>query len=273
MNMSWFESIIFGLFSGITEFLPVSSAAHQQIMMQLFGVDVQDPVRNLFIHVAMLIAVITTNRSFLDLIKQSSTSRYRHSHSTHQNAHAYYDWQLVRKSAIPMIVCFILIRTVWKFENLFAVALLLLINGMIVFLPERMVQGNKDARLMSKFDSLLIGATSALSAFGGISRIGCTYGVSLMRGADKKRAFLWALLLSIWALPVIIFFDIVALFSTSVNFWVNLLPYILSGITAYLGSRAGISVMRHFIQSNYSGFAYYCWGASLFSFIVYLTVG
>ena len=76
MNMSWFESIIFGLFSGLTEFLPVSSSAHQQIMMHLFGVDVRDPVRDFFIHIAMLVAVVTSCKSFFDIIKRRRYGKY-----------------------------------------------------------------------------------------------------------------------------------------------------------------------------------------------------
>ena len=37
MELTWLESLLFGLISGFTEFLPLSSVAHQTIFLKLFG--------------------------------------------------------------------------------------------------------------------------------------------------------------------------------------------------------------------------------------------
>src|SRR4030043_266403 len=37
--MNWFEAIILGLIQGLTEFLPVSSSGHLEIVKSLFGID------------------------------------------------------------------------------------------------------------------------------------------------------------------------------------------------------------------------------------------
>ena len=37
MEISWIESVIYGFIAGLTEILPVSSHAHQNIMQSLFG--------------------------------------------------------------------------------------------------------------------------------------------------------------------------------------------------------------------------------------------
>ena len=270
--MNWFESLIFGLFSGISEFLPVSSPAHQQIMLQLFGVDERDPVRDLFIHTAMLLAVILSCKPFLDLVKRERSANYSRRNAT-TNMRTFYDWRLVRGMLLPMVIGTFLLRFLCSpSESLLITALFIAINGVILFLPERMVQGNKDARSMTKLDSILIGSAASVSVFTGISRIGCTYSVSVARGADKKPALLWSLILSIWALAILIIFDFASLFTMPVDFWSNFHTYILSGITAYLGSYLGIFIMRFFARASHTGFAYYCWGASLFCFILYLTV-
>ena len=35
--MSWLEAIVLGIVQGLTEFLPISSSAHQRIVPALFG--------------------------------------------------------------------------------------------------------------------------------------------------------------------------------------------------------------------------------------------
>ena len=272
MNMHWLESVIYGLFSGVSEFLPISSTAHQQIMLHLFGVDARDPVRDFFVHFGMLVAAAIACRSFLEIAKREISF---HRRKTSQNTRALFDWRLIQSAMFPMLIGMLILRYVLKLEaTLLLTAFYLIVNGVILFIPNRMVQGNKTACSMSSWDSLLIGGSGALSIFCGISRMACTYGTAVIRGAAKKNALLWSLVLSIYALALLCLMDLITAFSTgTINFWGSFLTYILSGFTSYVGSQLGISIIRYLTKhpSN-NGFAYYCWGASLFSFILYLTV-
>ena len=275
MDMSWLESLVYGLFSGISEFLPISSAAHQRIMLHLFGVDGRDPVRDLFVHLGMLAAVIAACRSFMDIVRRESASAHRSKHAGLQSRHALHDWQLIRSAIFPMLIGMLLLRYILKLhDSLLLTALFLTVNGVILFVPNRMVQGNKTARSMSALDSLLIGISGTLSVFCGVSRIACTYGVSVIRGAARKNALLWTLCLSIYALAYLCLMDLITAFTVSgINLWGSFFTYILSGLTAYAGGHIGILAMRYLSgRPSGGGFAYYCWGASLFSFILYLTV-
>ena len=275
MDMSWLESLIYGLFSGITEILPVSSAAHQQIMLHLFGIDGRDPVRDFIIHLGMLVAVTAACRSFMDIVKREMVSSSRRRHTDFPNSRASHDWQLIRSALLPMLIGMLLLRYILKLQdNLLLTALFLIVNGVILFLPGRMVQGNKTACSMSALDSLLIGCSGALSIFCGVSRVACTYGISVIRGAARKNALLWTLVLSIYALACLCLMDLITVFTVDgINFWVNFFNYILSGLASCAGSYIGIYLMRYLAgRPSGGGFAYYCWGASLFSFVLYLTV-
>ena len=57
MDMNFFESCLYGLFSGLAEFLPVSAEAHQVLLRQLFGVEGKLPLLNLLVHIGALLAV------------------------------------------------------------------------------------------------------------------------------------------------------------------------------------------------------------------------
>ena len=57
MSMDLIQSILYGLFSGFTEFLPISSSAHQALLLRLSGQSQRDSVFDLFVHAALLLAV------------------------------------------------------------------------------------------------------------------------------------------------------------------------------------------------------------------------
>lgn len=275
MNISWLESMIYGFVSGLSEFLPVSSGAHQDIMLYLFGVDAPDPVRNFFVHIALLLCVFTCSRTLLDMIKRergyASKSRYSYQYRSQASQYAGF----ARSTALPMILFMLLIRFILKpNSSLIFTALFLILNGFVIFIPDRMMKGNKDAGLMTPLDSIFVGAVGGLSVLSGFSRFGCTYSVSVARGAARNHAFSWSLLLSIPALVCICFIDVVSMFTgPTTAFWSNFLSYLISGITAYAGAYLSISAVRSLTErKGLSAFAYYCWGTALLSFFIFLTV-
>ena len=234
ITMNWFESIIYGFITGLTEFLPISSGGHQQIMAHLFGAPQQDSVRNLLIHLALLVSVYTSCKSLLDHLKRERGMSSRRNKNYSNQSKLLLDYQLVKRAAFPMLLCLFIITYIIRLNNnLLITALFLLLNGVILFIPERMMRGNKDARCMSGFDSILIGICCSLFAFNGISRTGCVYAISTARGAGSKSILTWSLLLSIPALAAMILIDVIGLFTdTAIPFWSNLFGYILSAVGA-----------------------------------------
>jgi undecaprenyl pyrophosphate phosphatase UppP len=168
----------------------------------------------------------------------------------------------------------ILISYVYKGDlNLLSAAAFLLINGIVLFIPSRMLQGNKDARSMSALDSLLLGLCGALSALPGLSRIALQTSAVRLRGADSSHALNWALLLSIPALAVTAALSLFSLFTGlgAIQFYCGFFTYLLIFFSTYLGSYLAIFFMRILASKNsLSLFAYYSWGAALFVFIMYL---
>lgn len=272
--MNWLESIIYGLVSGFSEFLPISSPAHQAILLRLFGVDQRDPVQDFLIHLAILLASILCCWSTLGQIRKdrSTGSRRRGRHTQRSSL----DFRVVKTAAVPLLVGLLMRSLVEGFESdLILLMILFLVNGIILYLPERMLQGNKNARSMSALDSILIGIGGVLSVFPGISLVGSTASVAIVRGADKQHALKWALLLNIFALFIFTVFDVFGFVfqgigAASASY---ILHYLLSAAGSFLGAYLGIMFMRYLtVKAGFSGFAYYSWGAALFSFILYLTV-
>ena len=273
--MTILEGVLQGVIQGLTEFLPVSSQAHQRIMDHIFGNTFSDPVRSLFIHIGIFLCLMLTMQQNLIQLKRNRKHKRARREAPGLNS-ATMDYSLVKNAAIPMMICMLALSFATK-RNLSipVICVMLLINGMILLVSERSMKGNRDAKHMSVFDSWLIGIASGASALPGISAFGMGTSVALMRGADKRKTVTWMLLLGIPALLAWILLDFVAILSLTapVYFFGNLFGYISSGIFAYLGAMLSIYLIRTVsAHSGYMGFVYYSWGAALFTFILYLIV-
>lgn len=274
--MSFLESLIYGLVSGLAEFLPVSSLGHQALMLRLFGLGNREPARDVFVHIGVLVALVMACRSMFNhaMSKQRVTINTRRGRKVEYRDS--YDLRLAKAAVFPMILGFIayfFVRSVEK--NMAYLALLFVVNGIFIIVPEYTRRGNKDGRFLSGWDSVALGIFGALSAFPGISRTATMNFYSSMRGADRGHALNWFFLLSVPALLFLILIDIINLFVFplgSVTF-IGFLGYLVSAVAAFIGGHLGVSLMRYLsVHMGYAGFAYYSWGAAMFSFVLYLIV-
>lgn len=273
--MNWLQSILYGFVSGLSEFLPISSKAHQQILLHLFGVDVPNPVRDFVVHIALLLALVSACRTMFEQVRRDYRIQQRVNGRSARQSRVALDMKLVKVAAAPMLIGMVVLTyLIGRNSNLITISVFLLVNGVILYAPDRMLQANKDVRAMSGLDSILIGLSGAVSAFCGISRTGAMVSTSVARGADRQNALNWALLLCFPALIFLSAVDLIGIFTvqTDISFWSGFLSYVLSGLTAYIGGYLSVLMLKYFIVNNsISGFCYYSWGAALFTFIIYLT--
>lgn len=273
--MEVLENLIYGFVSGITEFLPVSSQAHQGLLRYIFGISTRDSLQNLLVHMGIILSVIVGYRETLMRLQREQkniASGRRRSHSL--DLKSAYDLRLIKTAAIPLFIGLILSFATWRWENsLLAILAFLLLNALVLLLAEHAPQGNRDARTMTGLDGILIGVLGALSAFPGISRTGMITSYATLRGADRQYSASWAIVLSIPAMAFAIIFDFYGIFGFGVGSLtvIAFLGYIASGIAAFFGGYLGITIFQIIVRhSGFSGFAFYSLGASLLSFILYL---
>lgn len=273
--MKFLENLIYGFIAGLTEILPISSTAHQRLLDSIFGANLVTPAGNLFIHISVLIAVYIETARIRDQISKARQNTARRKSNSRNSSRSLAEYRFISNMTVPFLILFFLLcYIIPNLVSLLFISVVLVLNGLILFFPERMLQGNKNAKVSTKIDALSIGAISALSALPGFSRIGGTLFAATFRGADRKSAVNWALMLSVPALWAGILLDFLAIFSgTGMFLWSNFFYYILSGLTAFLGTRAGVYFLRKHIRKNgTTGYAYYCWGAALFALILFLTL-
>lgn len=274
--MSIFENMIYGFISGLTEFLPVSSRAHQILLRYMFGVDSRNFLQEFLVHIGILIAILFSCRDFLSRLrleqKHVSASRRRGQRALDRKS--YYDIRLLKTAAFPLVIgLFLSFVTVKSENNLIAVMACLLINALVLFLAEHTQHGNRDSRTMTGLDGIIMGVLGSLSVFPGISRTGMISAYTAMRGADFKHVTNWVFVLGIPAMIFFILFDVFGFFTVGAGV-ISLAVfagYLLAGAFAFAGCYVSISVFLTLLNhAGFAQFAYYSVGAALFTFLLYL---
>lgn len=276
MHFSWLESIFYAFISGVTEFLPVSSHAHRSILRHLFSVDVNTTVLDFLIHFSVLLAVIFFCQGQIALIRRTqkllSMPARRRTRTPGREAAASY--KLVRSAVLPVLIFTVFYQIAYKVaDQLHIMALCLLVNGIVLYITGLVRTGNKGASHMSRVDGPLIGFISGLGIIPGFSRIGLGMSICHMRGASGSDTLDWALLLSIPALAGLCIVDLILMFTAGIGSFtfMMLLQYIVSAFAAYGGAYLAISLARYLAAKvGFTWFAFYCWGAALFSFILFM---
>lgn len=274
MELTWFEYLLYGLISGFTEFLPVSAVAHQAIFINLTGGQDHDWLR-FAVHLGCLAALLT---AFIPMLARFRRERKiaripRNQRRRQPDFASLMEYRLLRTAAVSMLVVFIGYRFVYDlYERLWLLAIFLIINGIVLYLPQFLPSANKTAESMSSLDGMLIGLSTGAGIIPGISRVACGTSIALIRGADRQYAADYALLLGIPALAVMLIIDCIFGVGTAVSIsGVMIFGCITAAAAAFVSAYLAIYLVRFLaVRAGFSGFAYYCWGLALFVLIIYL---
>ena len=277
MNMNWLESILYGFLSGLSEFMPVSSQAHQTILLYLFGETESSVLLRLFVRLGALVGLLYASRALLMRLQKALQLKKVSKRRRRRQPDPQYiaDISFVKAACVPLVIGFVVRCFLPDWHNrLELIALFLALNGIILHLPLYLKHGNKDSLSMSALDGTLFGFGAALSVLPGISTVGAASSFAVARGADMQQAYKWSLLISIPAIAGWMCFDIYTLFITGfgeLGFQV-LLRCLVSGIFAFAGASTAITSMTFItVRLGLSGFSYYSSGGALLAFILYLT--
>lgn len=276
MNFSWFESIVYAFISGATEFLPVSSHAHRSILRHLFSVDANTTVLDFLIHFSVLIALIYICQSQIALLRrtQKLLSVPPRRRKRHPGREATARYKLIRSAVLPVLIFTVFYQIAYQVaDRLQIMSFCLLLNGVVLYITSLVRSGNKPASLMSRVDGPLIGFISGLGIIPGFSRTGLGLSICHIRGASASDALDWILLLSIPALAGLCVTDLIIMFTSGVGTFTFLLliQFIISAFAAYVGAYLAISLLRYLAtKAGFTWFAFYSWGAALFSFILFM---
>ncbi len=242
---------------GLTEWLPISSSGHLAVIQQLAGLNTTVAF-DILLHLGTLASVIAFFwRDLQAILKALFTFKTKDAN--------FRLFLLIVVGSIPAgVAALLFLETIESlFTNLLAIGISFIVTALILLLS-RLRRGTGE---ISWFTALVMGLFQALALIPGISRSGSTISSGLLCGAEKKKAFTFAFLLSI---PAILGASIVELIKTpSVALEINSLAAAL--VAAVVGYLAIMIVKRFVLSDRFYLFAIYCTlaGAAVIAYTIY----
>lgn len=276
MDLSAIEQIIYGFISGLTEILPVSARAHSVLMLKVLGAEKINGLLVLLIHISILAAIYVSNQE--QLVKMSRARKLaripKKKRKRPLDVRSLMDSRFLFTMILPVVLVLLFYRRITAINfSLLVIAAFLFINGMILYIPQFFPGSNKDARLLSRIEGLLMGIGGTLSVLPGLSGLGAAVSVGSVCGVERSYGLTMALLMNIVYLIGLIIYDALALFAVGLGglTFSLFVTYVLAAAAAFVGTMLAIRIMRALAsESGYHIFAYYCWGIALFAFILNL---
>ena len=195
--MGWLEALVLGVVQGLTEFLPISSSAHQSIVGQFFG---GEDVGSAFTAITQLgteAAVILYFRRDIWLIIRSWVGSLRGT-VPRDNPEARMGW-LVIIGSVPIVVLGLLfqdsIDTV--FRNLWITVAMLAGFGIVIGIADRLARNVRPLESLTWRHGVLFGLAQSLALIPGVSRSGATIAAGLAMGYQRVAAAKYAFLLAV----------------------------------------------------------------------------
>ncbi len=272
------EMFFFGLVSGLAEILPISASAHQFLLSYVCGFDGHDPVLQLSVHIAVLLALaISCRHRIAHLYRENRIAALKRGRRKRQpDSAAVADWKLMMTALTPIVIGLVLQEIMaFSLESLWVVAVFLILNGIILYIPQYMDSGNRDARNLSRVDGLLMGVLSITGILPGVSRIAAVSIFGQLRKGNRAYILDMALLLSIFWIAGLLLLDLVAIFGSAAASlgMLEALGYLLAAAAAFGGAYSAIILVRYLaVRIGFSGFTYYSWGLGFACFILYLMI-
>ena len=276
MDLNLYQSLLYGFISGITEILPVSSQAHRILLLDIFGRSAQPELLRLMTDLGIVAALYyACQNHIIRILRARRLSRVpKRRRKRPLDTTSLLDLRLIRTMIIPVILSLFLYQKAQTLAgSKLLLAVFMLLNGIVLYIPQFFRGANRDSRTMSGLHGLMIGLGGSVGIVPGLSGVAGAYSVSSLCGVDKAYGLNIVLLMDMVATAGLVIFDVLALMSAGMGgiAFGTVMLYILSGVVSFFAATLTIKLLRNIIgEISFDIFAYYCWGVALFTFIMNL---
>ncbi|MCG7500355.1 undecaprenyl-diphosphate phosphatase [Tenacibaculum sp. Mcav3-52] len=250
--MDLLEAIILGIIQGLTEFLPVSSSGHLELVKALFG-DTSVPQESLTFTVVLHAA---TALSTIVVFRKEIAEIFRGLFQFQWNEEMQFSVKIVL-SMIPAVVIGLAFEK--ELESFFGgkvllVGFMLLVTAVLLLLADKAKNTNKSVSFKS---SVIIGISQAIAMLPGISRSGATISTSVLLGVDRTKAARFSFLMVV---PLILGKVAKDILSGDINFQSSeIVPLSAGFVAAFISGLLACTWMIALVKkSKLSYFSLYC---------------
>ena len=201
--MDWLQQTVLAIVQGLTEFLPISSAAHLILVPVLTDWEDQGLTFDLAVHLGSLIAVVAYFRREVAVVAMDTTCSL---YTRRATANARLGWAVLF-GTIPVGLAGLafkdVVETTLRAPEIgpLVMATTLIGFGLLLGWADWRHKGERDEYSVTWKDVLIIGCAQALALIPGTSRSGITITAALLTGMSREGAARFSFLLSI---PVIV---------------------------------------------------------------------
>lgn len=276
--MKIWESIIYGIITGLCELLPISFQGHSAILGNVLHLSPLNSGSGYYIRWMLCLGAATAillsyrkevrimNRELLYMI---GLKRYRR----HQKKN-----MLLRRSIflgaaalLPMLVSLFFLSKAEGMGHLLVTALLFVFNGILITYCCKGKDGTATERNASLFDGLLIGIGRMISVFPGLSSFGASVAIGRARGYAQEYNLRFSYLLTyVFQVILSVYFFVRSLLYGQFA-WSLLIPMVIAFTVSTAMGYLAIQYFRYLMKKNkLKIFAYYCWEAAAVAVILAL---
>ena len=192
------DIIILGIIQGIAEFLPISSSAHLIIFREIFGIgsSISSNIElsfDLALHFGTLLAII------IFFFKELWSLLINGLTKGNKTKEGKLFWFLIL-ATIPAGIVGVLFEDIFDSffrQQLWLIALALIIMGIIIYLVDKKSKTNMNMKDMKWYQALIIGCAQIFALIPGFSRSGTTITASRALGINREDSAKFSFYLSV----------------------------------------------------------------------------
>lgn len=195
--MNFFQAIVLGIVQGLTEFLPVSSSGHLEIVSKFMGLDDAGAAFSAIIQIGTELAVILyfmkdIKRIFVawaisvsGLFIRRQINIFKELNKMSQDAKM--GWYIVF-GTIPIVLAGVFLKSLIEneFRTLFLTAVVLIVFGGLLWLVDYKFASKRKLRDLDQKNALWFGIAQCLALIPGVSRSGSTITMGRFLGFDRR---------------------------------------------------------------------------------------
>lgn len=259
--MTWLEALILGIVQGLTEYLPVSSSGHIEIVGVLLGRNAL-PADNLWftvmLHFATALSTVVVFRKRILEILTGLVSR--------NPEQLKFAWMVIL-SMIPAALVGLFMEDAINdlfIGNLLLVGACLIVTAGLLFFADKYKAKSENVKPKS---AILMGIAQAIAILPGISRSGATIATGILSKTDRSKAAEFSFLMVI---PLIVGKMLKDLLDKPDNLQIETLPLVIGFLAAFISGIAACQFMLKLVKaSKLWYFSIYCLAAGTACMIYY----
>lgn len=250
--LQWWQSIILGVVEGVTEFLPISSTGHLNVVEKLMGLNIDDLSVTAYTAIIQVGAMIAAVVYFWRDIVRIATAWFAGLRDPEARRHPDVNlgWAVIGGFVVTAVVALAFRKQIeGPLRNLWVIVGSFVLWGIVMFVADRLGKQTRGEHSITWKDGLILGAVQSIALIPGISRSGATISGGLLMGIDRVTATRMSFFLGIPTLIAAGGFEAVTAFghiSGGVGWGNTLIGLVVSGVVAY----ASIAWLLKYVASN-----------------------